>query len=96
MKTGQFLFSACRRTERISTLPINYYSYNSNVSFKRFLSTRVMSRSHSLPADQWLLVKETIQVMEKVLTLNNGILYDHLQAEGLEGGYKYNIDQSSC
>ena len=28
----------------------------------KFLSTRVMSRAKTLSADQWLLVKETIQV----------------------------------
>lgn len=31
----------------------------------KFLSTRVMSRAKTLSADQWLLVKETIQVKQK-------------------------------
>ena len=31
----------------------------------KFLSTRVMSRAKTLSADQWLLVKETIQVQQK-------------------------------
>ena len=31
----------------------------------KFLSTRVMSRAKTLSADQWLLVKETIQVQPK-------------------------------
>ena len=31
----------------------------------KFLSTRVMSRAKTLTADQWLLVKETIQVKKE-------------------------------
>ena len=31
----------------------------------KFLSTRVMSRAKTLSADQWLLVKETIQVKKE-------------------------------
>ena len=33
----------------------------------KFLSTRVMSRAKTLSADQWLLVKETMQVIQKYL-----------------------------
>ena len=45
----------------------------------KFLSTRVMSRDKTLTADQWLLVKETIQVGTKFIVKNDQKKYQTIR-----------------